>query len=597
MAPIGAVTRTRAREGRGRARVTLCCVALLSLSVRVHAATGVAPEGPSERTDKAPVASRHFMVATANPLATRAGYDILRAGGNAVDAVIAAQLVLGLTEPQSSGLGGGAFMLVHDARTHHLLAYDGRETAPAAALPTRFLAPDGSPLAFHDAVIGGRSVGVPGTVKLLETVHRRHGRLPWARLFRRAIALAERGFPISPRLHALVRAETRWAQPRARDYFTAGGSARPVGARLANPAYATTLRALAAHGAKAFYAGPIADDVIRTVDSAAVNPGDLTRTDLAHYAVKIREPVCARYRGYRVCGMPLPSSGGLTVLQTLKMLEPYAIGSMGPASFWSVHFVSEAERLAYADRDVYMADPEYYRPPPGLLDDGYLHQRSLLISTSRSLGVASPGDPAKRQATARELAWGHDAAADFPSTSQIVVVDRDGNAVSMTTTIEDGFGSRLMTEGGFLLNNELTDFSFVPVENGKPVANRVEAGKRPRSSMAPTIVYDRQGRIHALLGSSGGSLIIDHVVKTLVGVIDWKLDPQAAIALPNFGSRNGPTELEQDTPVVALDPKLRALGHETRVMPDTSGVQAIVRTRNGWIGGADPRREGVVLGE
>jgi gamma-glutamyltranspeptidase/glutathione hydrolase len=506
--------------------------------------------------------------------------------------------VLGLVEPQSSGLGGGAFLLYHDARTKRLLAYDGRETAPAAAKPDRFLGADGQPLAFYDAVIGGRSVGVPGTVALLEMVHRRHGRLPWPRLFRRAIALAERGFPISPRLHALIDAETHWSQARARDYFVASdGNARPIGFPLRNPAYARTLRVLAARGASAFYTGAIADDIVQTADSAVRNPGDLTRADIAQYRVKVRAPVCDHYRAYRICGMPLPSSGGLTVLQALKILEPYDLGAMGPASFWSVHFISEAERLAFADRDVYMADPDFYRPPEGLLDGEYLHRRSLLISTTQSLGIAPPGDPARREARARELAWGRDGAAEFPSTSDIAIVDGDGNAVSMTTTIEDGFGSRLMTESGFLLNNELTDFSFVPVENGKPVANRVEPGKRPRSSMAPTIVYDLQGRIYALAGSAGGSLIIDHVIKTLIGMLDWNLDPQAAIALPNFGSRNGPTELEQGTSIVALQPRLHALGHETRVMIDPSGAQAIARAPTGWIGGADPRREGVVMGQ
>lgn len=576
----------------------LATLAVLAAGIARAQAMPGAPEPSSGRIDKAPVTSRHFMVAAAHPLATRAGYDILRAGGNAIDAAIAVQLVLGLVEPQSSGLGGGAFLLYHDARTGRPIAYDGRETAPAAAMPDRFLDGGGKPLAFYDAVIGGRSVGVPGTVRLLEAVHRRHGRLPWPRLFRRAIALAQSGFPVSPRLHAQVAAEKHWSQARARDYFLApDGSERPIGSRLRNPAYARTLQALAAGGANAFYTGAIAADILRTADRATRSPGDLTPADLARYRVKVRKPVCDRYRRYRVCGMPLPSSGGLAVLQVLKMLEPYDIASMGPASFWSVHFVSEAERLAFADRDVYMADPDFFRPTEGLLDAEYLHRRSLLISTSQSLVVAPPGDPARREARARELAWGHDAAAEFPSTSDIAIVDREGNAVSMTTTIEDGFGSRLMTEGGFLLNNELTDFSFVPVEDGKPVANRVEPGKRPRSSMAPTIVYDRKGRIYALAGSAGGSLIIGHVVKSLLGMIDWNLDPQAAIALPNFGSRNGPTELEQGTRIVALQSKLRALGHETRVMDDTSGAQAIARTRTGWIGGADPRREGVAMGD
>jgi gamma-glutamyltranspeptidase/glutathione hydrolase len=557
-----------------------------------------APEHPSGWIDKKPVTSHRYMVAAANPLATQAGYEILRAGGNAIDAAIAVQLVLGLVEPQSSGLGGGAFLLFHDARSKRLTAYDGRETAPAAATPERFLAPDGKPLAFYDAVIGGRSVGIPGTVKLLETVHRRHGRLPWQRLFRRAITLADEGFEISPRLNAMVAAETHWSQARARDYFVApDGSARPVGERLRNPAYARTLRTLAAQGAKAFYDGPIADDIIRTANEATRNPGDLARADFARYDVKVRAPVCGAYRGYRVCGMPLPSSGGTTVLQVLKMLEPYDVASMGPASFWSVHFVSEAERLAYADRGVYMADPDFFRAPAGLLDDQYLRARSRLISVNRSLGTALPGDPARRSAEAPALAWGGDAAAEFPSTSHIAIVDRYGNAVSMTTTIEDGFGSRLMTEGGFLLNNELTDFSFAPTDGGKPVANRVEPGKRPRSSMAPTIAYDRAGRVAIVAGSPGGSAIIDYVVKTLVAIVDWRLDPQAAVALSNFGSRNGATELEEATPVTALAPRLRALGHDVRVIDQTSGLQAIVRTHDGWIGGADPRREGIVLGD
>jgi len=569
-----------------------------SISMAAHAqALPVAPEHPSGWIDKKPVTSHRFMVAAANPLATEAGYEVIRAGGNAIDAAIAMQLVLGLVEPQSSGLGGGAFLLYHDARTKRVTAFDGRETAPAAAKPDRFLDAAGKPLAFYDAVVGGRSVGVPGTVKLLEAVHRRHGRLPWPRLFQRAIVLAEEGFAVSPRLNTLVAAETHWGQDRAHDYFVgADGKARPVGERLRNPAYARTLRALAAQGAKAFYAGPIAEDIVRTVTQAR-NPGDMTLDDLARYDAKVREPVCGGYRGYRVCGMPLPSSGGTTVLQVLAMLEPYDIASMGAASFWSVHFASEAERLAYADRGVYMADPDFFQPPRGLLDRDYLRARSQLIAVNRSLGAATPGDPAHREARAPALAWGRDAAAEFPSTSHVAIVDRDGNAVSMTTTIEDGFGSRLMTEGGFLLNNELTDFSFAPTEAGKPVANRVEGGKRPRSSMSPTIVYDRAGRVAIVAGSPGGSAIINYVVKTLLGIIDWKLDPQAAVALPNFGSRNGPTELEKDTAVAALEPRLRALGHATRVMDQTSGLQAIVRTRDGFIGGADPRREGIVLGD
>lgn len=555
-----------------------------------------APEHPSGWTDKQPVAAKRWMVAAANPHATEAGYRILDQGGSAVDAAIAVQLVLGLTEPQSSGIGGGAFILLHDARAKKLIAYDGRETAPATAKPDRFLK-NGKPLGFFDAVVGGRSVGVPGTVRLLETVHRKHGRLAWPALFAPAIALAENGFALSPRLHKLLAAERHMSQPRLRAYFfDANGKVLPEGTILRNPAYAQTLRAVAAHGADAFYTGEIARDIIDTVTQHPFNPGDLTLADLANYEVVMREPVCGGYRSYRVCGFPLPSSGGITVLQMLKMLEPYDIAAMGPASFWSVHFMSEAGRLAFADRSVYEADPAFYAAPTGLLDADYLKARSLLIRTDSSLGRAKPGSPPERAMPARKVAFGEDASLDLPSTTHISIVDRYGNALAMTSTIENQFGSRLMTAGGFLLNNELTDFSFVPEENGKPVANRVEGGKRPRSSMAPTIAYDRHGHVAIVTGSPGGSAIINYVAKTLIGIIDWGLDPQAAIALPNFGSRNGPTELEADTEVAKLAPRLRALGSDVRVISLTSGAQAIVRGKDGWVGGADPRREGVVMG-
>lgn len=560
-------------------------------------AQGPAPERSSGRTDKAPVVSKRFMVAAANPLAVDAGYAILVQGGSAVDAAIAVQLVLGLVEPQSSGLGGGAFMLVHAAKRNKLIAYDGRETAPAGAKPDRFLDKDGKPLQFYDAVVGGKSVGVPGVVALLAETHRRHGKLAWAKLFVPAIELAENGFQVSERLHTLVADEESLEDPRARAYFCDFmGTPYPVGRWVKNPAYAATLRKLARGGAKAFYEGEIAQDIVATANSYEPNPGDLTLADLAGYRIKVREPVCGTYRAYRVCGMPLPSSGGLAVLQILGILEPYDIKSMGPVSLWSVHFISEADRLAFADRGVYMADPDFYGPPEGLIDRDYLARRSQLIRTDASMGRSEPGTPPDNAAR-KKVAFGRDLALEFPSTSHISIVDAEGNAVSMTTTIEDGFGSRLMTESGFLLNNELTDFSFAPEDNGKPVANRVEAGKRPRSSMAPTIVYDRSGRIYMIVGSSGGPAIINYVVKTLVGVLDWGLDARAAVALPNFGSRNGPTELEADTRAVELEPKLKALGHTIRVVEQTSGTQAIVRTPSGWVGGADPRREGTVRGD
>ena len=573
---------------------TLLAVALVAL---IAHAQQPAPERATGWTDKAPVTSRRFMVAAANPLAVEAGYRILKQGGSAVDAAVAVQLVLNLVEPQSSGIGGGAFMLFHDGQRTRLVVYDGRETAPAAARPDRFLDADGKPMRYFEAVVGGRSVGVPGVVALLAEAHRRHGRLPWAALFAPAIALAENGFAISPRLAKLIAAESHFVQARASAYFLEpDGGPRAAGTILRNPDFARTLRAIADGGASAFYRGEIARDIVDTADSFAPNPGDLTLADLAGYRVRLREPVCGVYRGFKVCGMPLPSSGGMTVLQMLGMLEPYDLASMGPASFWSVHFFSEAGRLAHADRSVYMADPDFVPPPAGLLDRGYLRERSRLIRTDGSLGVALPGNP-PAPVQARKAAWGKDAALERPSTSHISIVDRDGNAVAMTTTIEDAFGSRLMTAGGFLLNNQLTDFSFLPFENGAPVANRVEPGKRPRSSMAPTIVYDLGGRVAIVVGSAGGPPIINYVAKTIVGIIDWGLDPQAAIALPNFGSRNGPTDLERGTTIVALSPKLRALGSEISLGDFNSGTQAIVRTRDGWIGGADPRREGTAMGD
>ena len=573
-------------------------VALAVVGSRVALAQDAGPEPPSLWTAKAPVTARYDMVAAANPLAVAAGLHILRQGGSAVDAAVAVQMVLNLVEPQSSGIGGGAFMLVHDAARGELVAYDGRETAPAAARPERFLDSEGKPLAFHDAVVGGISVGVPGTLRLLELAHRRFGRLPWARLFEPAIALAEHGFAVSPRLSGEIAADAYLSQARAAAYFhNADGTPLAAGQTLKNPAFAATLRRIAAEGADALYKGAIARDIVDTVRSAPRHPGDLTEADLAAYRAKVRKPVCASYRVYRVCGMPPPSSGGITLLQILGLLEPYDMRSLGADSLLSVHLFSEAGRLAYADRDQYLADPDFVAPPPGLTDRRYLRERSALIRPDASMGRAAAGMPrAAARADARR-AWAPGAALEYPSTSHLSIVDRYGNALAMTTTIEDAFGSRLMTKSGFLLNNELTDFSFVPVAEGKPVANRVEGGKRPRSAMAPTIVYDRPGKVLLVAGSAGGSAIINDVAKTLLGVLDWGLDPQAAIDLPNVGSRNGPTELEQGTVAVALRPQLEALGHEVRLLQPSSGLQAIVRTRSGWIGGADPRREGRVAGD
>ncbi|MFO1283954.1 MAG: gamma-glutamyltransferase [Burkholderiales bacterium] len=569
-------------------------VAALAAALAASAAAQPAPEAPSGWTSKAPVDATRYIAATANGHATDAATLVLSRGGSAVDAAIAAQLVLGLVEPQSSGIGGGAFLLVHDPRDRRLRAYDGRETAPAAARPDRFLDADGRPLAFRDAVAGGASVGTPGVLRALELAHRRHGRRPWAELFEPAIALAERGFEVSERLATLIAADPLIAaSASARAYFH-GADGRPLasGSRLVNAAYAATLRAIAAGGADAFYRGAIARDIVATVRSAH-RPGDLTEDDLAGYRAIEREPLCGSYRGYRVCGMPPPSSGATTVLAILGMLEPYDVAAMGPGSFWSAHFLSEAARLAYADRDRYVADPARVDVPAGIVDPAYLRERARAIRATSSMVRAVPGMPPGATAGPVSVI---DELSELPATSHLSIVDADGGVVSMTTTIEDAFGSRLLAAGGFLLNNQLTDFSFRPTIDDVPVANRVEPGKRPRSSMAPTIVYDAAGRVRHVAGSPGGGAIILYVTKAILAMVDWKLDPQAAAALPNVGSRNGPTELEQGTPAAALAPRLAAIGHPVAVVPLTSGLHLLSRRPRGWTGGADPRREGKVGG-
>ena len=553
-----------------------------------------APEAATGRTLKLAGTAQRFMVAAANPLAASAGRDILRAGGSAVDAAITIQLVLNLVEPQSSGIGGGAFLLHWDEAQKRLVTLDGRETAPRAAKPDRFIGPDGKPMRFVDAVVGGRSVGVPGTLKLLEEAHRRWGRLPWAQVIDPAIRLADDGFAISPRLHGLLSGEKNLAKdPRAAAYFyEPDGKAKAIGTILRNPAFAETLRAIAGTGSQAFYAGPIARDIVATVTGHQTNPGDITLDDLSAYKVEEREPVCGAYRVWRICGMGPPSSGAVAVQQMLGILETRDLARLRPSAE-AAHWFAEAGRLAFADRNLYLADPAFIGVPTGgLIDRDYIRSRAGLVSPERSMGRAKAGEPPNRRAQLLAPSEGIE-----NGTSHISVVDAQGNAVSMTTTIEDGFGSRLMTVGGFLLNNELTDFSFLPEEDGKPVANRVEPGKRPRSSMAPTLVFDAFGRLYAVVGSPGGSQIIGFVAKTLVALLDWKMDPQSAVDLGNFGSRNGPTELEQGTEAEGWKAALEAKGHEVRLLEMTSGIQAIVKTPEGFVGGADGRREGVAIGD
>jgi gamma-glutamyltranspeptidase/glutathione hydrolase len=534
------------------------------------------------------------MVVAAHPLAAVAGRDVLAHGGSAVDAAVAMQMVLTLVEPQSSGIGGGGFLLSYDARSRKLETYDGRETAPAAAEPDMFLHADGSPMAFDEAVVGGLSVGVPGVLRMLELAHRRHGRLPWRTLFEPAIRLAEGGFPVSPRLHALLAADAHLKRiPAAAAYFYgADGMPHAVGSLLPNPALAQTLRLIGRRGVEVFYQGRIASDVASAVSTSPLQPAALTVEDLARYRAKIRTPVCAPYRRWRVCSMAPPSSGGIAVLQILRLLEPFDLAALEPGSVEAIHLISQASRLAFADRDRYVADPDVVaEATKELLSESYLRTRGQLIDTDRDMGKATAGTLREQTGWADPLPQ-----VESLSTSQISVVDGEGNAISFTTTIEGPFGSRLFVDG-FLLNNELTDFSFVPERDGRPVANRVEPGKRPRSSMAPTMVFDQEGRLVLVLGSPGGSSIIAYVAKTLIGVLDWGLDPQAAADLPNFANRNGATELEQGTTLEALAPALQAMGHEVKVAPMTSGLAVIAVTDGGLRGGADSRREGVVLGD
>lgn len=550
------------------------------------------PESSTGRTPKTEARGRLFMAVTAHPLATDAAVEILRAGGTAADAAIAAQLVLNLVEPQSSGLGGGGFLLYHDVRQNKLRAYDGRETAPAAARPERFLGADGKSLPFFEAAVGGRSVGVPGLPALLDLVYRNHGRTLWPRLFAPALRLAVEGFPLSPRLHKLL-AEDRFLRddPVARRlYYEADGRPKPIGAQIVNRAYGFVLLALAQHGTKIFYEGPIAHDIVAAVRSHAKNPGDLSEADFVAYKPVEREPVCGeRLGGYRVCGMPPPSSGGVAVLQMLTFAE--GLAGRAPQSPDSVHRFAESGRLTFADRARHMADPAFFDVPvKALLAPAYLAARAQLIRAEASMGRATAGELSSKQSL------GDDAAAELPATTHLSIVDSEGNAVSLTSSIEAVFGSRIMVHG-FLLNNQLTDFSFRPEEGGKPVANRVEAGKRPLSSMAPTVIYDQAGRLAGVLGSPGGSQIINYVAKTVLALLAWNLTPGEAVALSHFGSRNGPTELERGTDAERLRPALEKLGHAVTIHDMTSGLSVIVRRGDEWVGAADPRREGMARGE
>jgi gamma-glutamyltranspeptidase/glutathione hydrolase len=542
---------------------------------------------------RAPIATHH-MIAAANPFASRAGLEMLRKGGSAVDAAIAAQMVLTLVEPESSGIGGGAFLLLYDARHNKVTSFDGREIAPASATPGMFLDASGKPRPHMDAIPGGLSVGVPGVLAMLEMAHKQYGRLPWATLLQPAIQLAERGFPVSRKMAAEIREFSEMGKmPDVRRYlYHADGTPVREGEILKNPELAQTLRMIARGGAKAFYSGAIAQAIVDKVQHAPVNRGGMTLADLARYKPVERVPVCGAYRVYRVCSMGPPSSGGVAVLQILGMLQRFPSAQLQPNSLSEVHLVTQAERLAFADRAQYLGDPDaIHVPVAGLLDRNYLAQRAALIDPKKDMGQAQAGTP-----PGADTQHAPQRTPQLPGTSHLSVVDDSGDVVSMTTTVEFVFGSEMMAKG-FFLNNQLTDFSFEPVVNGKPVANAPAPGKRPMSAMSPTIVFGPDGKFKLAAGSPGGPMIITYVAESLVGVLDGNLDAQAAAAEPHFANPNGPTLLEKDTSIDALAPQLAAMGHNVMEHDLESGSHIIERVPGGYIGGADPRRDGVALGD
>jgi len=598
--------------------VLLTCLALTSVAVlpiavaAQEAADAVAPEGVSrgEITSSSaavaaslaakgagvPVEAQNWMIAAANPYAVEAGAAILRQGGTAADAMVAVQTVLGLVEPQSSGLGGGAFLVWYDAQTGAITTLDARETAPMDATPRLFQDEAGEPLKFFDAVVGGRSVGTPGTPALLEAAHRKWGRSNWGALFEAGITLAEDGFEVSPRMAgSIARDADRLGRFSATaEYFLPGGTALQAGDTLTNRAYADVLRVLASEGAEGFYTGPIAADIVRTVQEAEGNPGVLSALDLALYKVKERPASCASYREFEVCGMGPPSSGALTVGQILGMLGGYDLAALGAENPQAWRLIGDASRLAFADRGRYMADSDFVPvPAKGLVDPDYLAGRAALLSGETALAEVSPGNPEFDHAGLVPL-WADDTSIEFPSTSHLTIVDQYGNVLSMTTTIENGFGSRLMSNG-FLLNNELTDFSFRSHRDGVAIANRLEPGKRPRSSMAPTIVM-KDGAPVLAIGSPGGSRIIGYVATAIIAWADWGMDVQQALELPHAVNRFGTYDLEADTAATAMEPALSELGYKVNIRDLNSGLHAI-EIGESLKGGADPRREGIALGE
>ncbi|HEY1125192.1 MAG TPA: gamma-glutamyltransferase [Sphingobium sp.] len=528
------------------------------------------------------------VVSASDPRAAAAGVEILKAGGSSTDAAIAVQLVLNVVEPQNSGLGGGGFFVRHDGKTGALATIDGREAAPAGATPSWFLGPDGKPLPYSQIGSGGRSAGVPGALRLMAVTHKRYGKLPWARLFQPAIKLARDGFVVSPRLHNGLARYARGMSTKDRaTYFNAQGEALPIGSTFRNPELAALFEQVARLGPDSFYVGPVAQKIVTALNTAEQSQSVMTLGDLATYEAKDRTPICGTYRGYKICGMGPPSSGGITVLQILKQLERFDLAKLGRSNPVAWHLMAESQRLAYADRDMYLGDPDFVKVPvAGLIDPAYLAQRSALISPDTTLASYKAGKPAGAPERLRPSVK-----ADA-GTSDLAVVDADGNVVQVTTTINGYFGAGVAVDGMFL-NNELPDFDINPVKDGFYAANRVEGGKRPRSSMSPTIVYGPDGKVRLAIGAAGGSTIICQVAKAIIGVVDWKLSAQDAIAMGLLYTPGRGGTLEEDTELVAMLPALQALGETVRVGPLGLKANAVEFAGGKWLGAADPRSEGV----
>jgi gamma-glutamyltranspeptidase/glutathione hydrolase len=575
-------------------KILTVAVSLAFLSNVVIAKESRYPEFGNGRIEQSLVKASEYMVSSANPYASEAGMRIIAKGGSAIDAAIAVQMVLNLVEPESSGIGGGAFSLYWDNKEKALSSYDGREKAPMLA-DGKLFQENGKNMSWWEALAGGRAVGVPGVVAMMEKVHKKHGKLPWAELFEDAIELSEEGFEVSPKLAASIAKRTNPALGRYEEtwkYFFPGGKPLQAGVMKKNPELAMTLRRIALLGAKGFYKGQIALDIVGAVRmTAADNPGLLTAEDMISYEAIERPPVCAPYKAFKVCGMGPPTSGGMTVIQILKLLEGKDLQKLKPTSPEAVHLFAQAGKLAYADRAKYMADADFVNVPvEGLIDGEYLAERSKLIS-DKDMGKATAGTPPNANTN-----WLESKSPEQPSTTHFSIVDKEGNGFSMTSSIEMAFGSTVMVRG-FLLNNQLTDFSFSEERNGELIANRVQPGKRPRSSMSPFMVFDKDDNLAMVIGSPGGSRIINYVAKTMLGVMEWDMNIQEAISMPHFVNRNGATDLEKDTDIAGIKGDLEALGHKVNVRDLNSGLHGITISADGLQGGADPRRVGRAIGK